>query len=116
MSMRKPAAPLSGLSRKEAVSMEELVRRYIDEMKLGPGLNRQCVYRAWDTVTGMGPYTLRKYFRDGVLYCTLSSSVVRSQLHEQRSLVIRRINASLAQDPFFTGADAAGYVRSLVLK
>lgn len=103
------------LARKEAVGMEELIERFIREMKLSNGLNRQRVYAAWDTVTGAAPYTLSKQFAKGILFVTLSSSVVRNQLFFQRADIARRINETLAGDELFTG-EAAGYVKSVILK
>ena len=105
----------SRLARKEAVGMDELVSLFIQEMRLGTGLNRQRVFEAWDSVTGAAPYTLSKSFAKGVLYCTLSSSVIRNQLFFQRTEIVRRINAALAGDELFTGT-ADNYVKSIVLK
>ena len=51
------------LHRKEAVSMEEVVDRFIKGMKLAAGLNTQRVFAAWDACSGAGPFTLRRYFR-----------------------------------------------------
>jgi len=103
------------ISRKEAQPMEELVRGYIREMKLSAGLSRQRVFHTWDAVTGAGSMTIGKFFKDGTLYCTLSSSVLRSQLFLQREEILRRMNALLQEDPLFDAA-AGGYVRKLVLK
>ena len=103
------------LARKEAVGMEELMALFIREMKLSVGLNRQRVFAAWDSVTGTAPYTLSKHFAKGILFVTLSSSVVRNQLFFQRTDIARRINETLAGDDLFTG-EAAGYVKSVILK
>jgi hypothetical protein len=35
---------------------------------------------AWDQASGAAPYTIKRYFRDGKLFITLSSSVLCSQL------------------------------------
>ena len=106
---------LPRLGRKEAIGMEELVSAFIREMKLSSGLNRQRVFEAWDTVTGAAPYTLSKSFAKGILFVTLSSSVVRNQLFFQRAEIAEGINAFLAGDGLFTG-EAAGYVKSIILK
>lgn len=103
------------LGRKEAVGMDELVSQFIRDMKLSSGLNKQRVYAAWDRVTGAAPYTLSKTFGKGVLYVTLSSSVIRSQLYFQRKEIAGRINAALAEDELFIG-EAAGFVKSVILK
>ena len=105
----------SRLARKEAVGMEELVRWFVRDMRLSSGLNRQRVFAAWDSVTGAAPYTLSKSFFKGVLYCTLSSSVVRNQLSFQRKEIADAINRALAEDELFSGP-AQGYVKSIILK
>ncbi|MBR1405953.1 MAG: DUF721 domain-containing protein [Bacteroidales bacterium] len=105
----------SRLARKEAVGMEELVRWFVRDMRLSSGLNRQRVFAAWDSVTGAAPYTLSKSFFKGVLYCTLSSSVVRNQLSFQRKEIADAINRTLAEDELFSGP-AQGYVKSIILK
>lgn len=94
--------------------MEELIAEYIRTMKLSSGLNRQRVYEAWDSVSGAAPYTISKRYDRGVLYCTLSSSVVRSRLFPQRENILREINSLLEKDTFFDRT--GGFVKSIVLK
>ncbi len=105
------------LARKKAIPMEELVGIYIKEMKIASGLNSKRVFAAWDQVSGMGPYTLRKFFRGGKLFLTMSSSMVRSQLWLQREALVKMMNDALAQDPLFTD-DGSGpdFVKELILK
>ena len=106
-----------GFSRKGPVTMEALVKEYVKSMRLTSGLNTRRIYAAWDQVSGAGPFTLKKYFRNGTLYITLSSSVVRSQLYFQRDLLLEKINAALASDSTFTSDDpATGSVSNLVLR
>ncbi|MBQ5944150.1 MAG: DUF721 domain-containing protein [Bacteroidales bacterium] len=105
------------INRKKALSMEEVVGMYIREMKIASGLNTQRIFEAWDKASGLGQYTLRRFFRNGTLYVTMSSSMIRSQLMFQREFLVGRINEILAEDPLFTGDDSrVGYVRELVLK
>ena len=105
------------IHRKNALSMDEVVEMYIREMKLVSGLNTQRIYAAWDEVSGVGAFTLRRYFRAGTLYVTLSSSMVRSQLWFQREELLRRMNEVLSQDPLFTVDDGkVGYIKELILK
>ena len=106
-----------GLDRKKAVGMDELVRAYIKTMSLAPGLNTQRIFAAWDACSGAAPFTLRRYFRSGTLYITVSSSVVRNQLYFQRDLLVEKMNAWLAGDALFTEDNrSVGFIRSLVLK
>ena len=105
------------IHRKEALGMDQLVREYIRSMKLTTGLNTQRVFAAWDACSGAGSYTLRRFFRNGKLYITLDSSVIRSQLYFQRDVLVEKMNAFLAQDELFTTEDAkVDYIKELILK
>ena len=103
--------------RKEAVSMEEVVKQYIKSMKLSVGLNTQRVFAAWDACSGAGEFTLKRFFRDGKLYITLSSSVVRNQLHFQKEDLVEKMNRFLSEDTLFTEDNrTVGYIQELILK
>ncbi|MGM9786314.1 MAG: DUF721 domain-containing protein [Candidatus Cryptobacteroides sp.] len=105
------------MSRKEAVGMEELIGQYIKSMKLSSGLNRQRVFAAWNDVSGAARYTVSLFFRNGVLYCTMNSSVVRNRLYFMKEDILKLMNDRLASDELFTpeGKDG-GYVKDIVLK
>ena len=105
------------IHRKEAIGMDQVVRQYIQSMKLTAGLNTQRVFAAWDACSGAEAYTLKRFFRGGKLYITLSSSVIRSQLYFQRDVLVEKMNSFLAKDDLFTGEDpTVGYVKELILK
>ena len=104
-------------TRKEALSMEEVVSRYIKSMKLAAGLNTHRIYEAWDACSGAARFTLKRYFKSGRLYITLSSSVVRNQLYFQKDLLVEKMNAFLSGDPLFTPDNrSVGFVQELILK
>ena len=108
---------MSRVARKTAVSLSEAIQEYLKAAKLTSGLNTQRIFAAWDAASGAGRYTVRRFFRDGKLYITVDSSVVRSQLSFQRDTLIEKINALLAQDELFTRDDArVGIVKELILK
>ena len=108
---------MSRVARKTAVSLSEAIQEYLKAAKLTSGLNTQRIFAAWDAASGTGRYTVRRFFRDGRLYITVDSSVVRSQLSFQRDTLIEKINALLAQDELFTRDDArVGIVKELILK
>ena len=108
---------MSRVARKTAVSLSEAIQEYLKAAKLTSGLNTQRIFAAWDAASGAGRYTVRRFFRDGRLYITVDSSVVRSQLSFQRDTLIEKINALLAQDELFTRDDArVGIVQELILK
>ena len=103
--------------RKEALTMEEVIEEYIKSAKIASGLNTQRIFAAWDECSGAGPFTLKRYFRSGTLYVTLSSSVIRNQLSFQKEALIEKMNACLSGDSLFTDDNrTAGYVRDLVLR
>lgn len=97
--------------------MEQVVSNYIKQMKLAAGLNTQRIYEAWDHASGAGPFTLKRFFRGGKLFITLSSSVIRNQLSFQKPELIRKMNAILENDPLFTSDNySVGYIQELILK
>ena len=105
------------IRRKEALTMEEVIEEYIKSAKLASGLNTQRVFAAWDECSGAGPFTLKRYFRSGVLYVTLKSSVIRNQLSFQKEALIEKMNATLSGDPLFTSDNrTVGFIKELVLK
>lgn len=105
------------MERKDAAPMYELVNEYIKEMKLSAGLDRQRIFEAWDVVSGAGRYTVDRFYRDGVLYCTIGSSVVRNRLYFQRDVLLKQMNERLAEDEMFSREGRReSVVRSLILK
>ena len=105
------------IHRKEAVSMDEVVKQYIRSMKIAAGLNTQRIFAAWDACSGAGEFTIKRFFRDGKLYITLGSSVIRSQLYFQKDILIEKMNRFLSQDSLFTEDNhAVGYIKELILK
>ena len=105
------------LHRKEAISMDQVVDQFIKQMKLAAGINTQRIFAAWDACSGAGPLTLKRFYRGGKLYITLSSSVIRNQLSFQREALIEKMNAFLAEDALFTADNrTVGFVRELILK
>ena len=105
------------IERKTALGMEELVQQYIKSMKISSGLNTHRIFAAWDQASGAAEFTIKRYYRGGKLYVTLSSSVVRNQLSFQKEALIEKINALLWQDALFTQDDPdVSWVTELRLK
>ncbi|NLZ18933.1 MAG: DUF721 domain-containing protein [Bacteroidales bacterium] len=109
---------MSRVSRKNAVPLGELIQEFLKSSRLGSGHNTQRIFAAWDAASGAGRYTVRRFFRDGRLYITVDSSVVRSQLSFQRAALLEKVNALLAEDELFIRdrAAAGGVVKELILK
>ena len=111
-------ADYSGKMRKhEAVALDELVKQFIKDMKLDTGLNRQRVTEVWSEVSGAGRYTLDVSLEKGVLYCSISSSMVRNQLYFQREVLVQKLNEFLAADKLYdNGGKEEPAVKVLSLK
>lgn len=108
---------MNRINRKNAVTMEEAVLEFLKSTHLASQHNTHLVFKAWDEASGAEKYTLKKYFRDGKLYITLSSSVVCSQLQFRKQDILDRINSLLESDPLFIADDRfAGKVQQLILK
>ena len=107
----------TSIHRKEAVGMDQIVSDYIKSLKISSGLNQQRIYEAWNVCSGVSAYTLDRYYKNGTLYITLSSSVLRTQLFLQRPSLIYSMNQYLEKDPLFTKDDKkVGFIKQLVLK
>lgn len=104
------------IRRQEAVGMDVLVREFIRSMKLTSGINSQRVFAAWDEVSGAGKYTLSRYFRNGTLHCSISSSMVRSQISLQKDVILKQMNEHLAADEMFDSAGDTVPVKNIILK
>lgn len=102
------------LKRKSPLDMSAVMEAYVKDMKISRGLDNHRIYEAWDSASGAGQFTLRRFFRSGTLYITLTSSMVRSQLWFQRDDLIRKINSILSEDPLFSGEKDP--VKNIILK
>ena len=94
------------MRRENTKSISELLPEFIEENNLDEGLLRVHVFDAWETVLreiaspAVSPeqaaaLTSRKFFRDGILTCTMASSIVRAQLRFQLEPLRRRVNSRL---------------------
>ena len=108
---------MNRLSRKTARTLEDVMMEYIRDMKIASGLNEQLIYEAWDAVSGAGRQTVSKYVKNGTLYCSLASSVLRSRLYPQRDEIVRQINARLVENRLFVPDDPrTGLLSRIVLQ
>lgn len=108
---------MSRLPRKQAVGMGELIQMWLKDSHLTSGMNTHIIFSAWDEASGAGAYTVRRFYRDGKLYITLNSSVVRTQLGFQRDALIEKINSIISRNELFCTDDKyVGAVRELILK
>jgi len=95
----------------------DAIRLMLGTEKLSFQFNSRRIYSAWAAASGADAYTLKRYYRDGKLYITVDSSVVRNQLSCQKQILIDKINAILTEDPLFIRKESdTVFVKELILK
>ena len=105
------------IKRKNALPLGAAIKEYLRASHLTTGLNTRLIFKAWDDVSGAGPFTLKRYFRNGKLYITLNSSVVLSQLRARKEFLIDMLNDRLSRDELFEQEDQnATWVEEIILK
>ena len=108
---------IKGVPRKEALGLEQIVPLVARSMGLSAGLNTRRVFSAWDEVSGVKDFTLRKFYRDGKLYVTLSSSMVRTHVELQKDAILLAVNSFLENDTLFDkSCTKVGLVKEIILK
>lgn len=77
-----------------------LLKNFIQKNNLQPGIDKVNAEAAWEKIMGPGvnSYTSEVSFRGGILYVTLTSSVLREELSHGRSKIIRMLNEALGAD------------------
>lgn len=83
------------IRRTSAEPLGDILRLFVVQNKLGYGLFNQEIFRIWDEVSGAGRYSSNKYYREGTLYVTIRSSLVRSQLLFQLDAIMMKMNQLL---------------------
>lgn len=102
------------IRKREAEPLEDIMKLFIKRQGLTASMNCQLIFEAWDNVSGAAAYTLNKFYKDGVLYCTISSSVIRNQLFFQKDGILQGINDEISQNSLFD--KTKGLVKTIVLK
>lgn len=120
--MRRREALSCGMSnriaRKNAQSLVEVFKEMIRSGGATATHNSYRVYSAWNAVSGAERYTIKRFFRDGKLYITLSSSVLASQLAMQAPYLIEKMNDILASDELLiaSGDGRLSEVKQLIIR
>ena len=85
------------MKRENTQLIKAVIEEFIKEERLEEGLGRARLFKAWDLVVGeVGTKaTTNKYFKDGVLYCTISSSIVRTQMYYRKEDIMAHMNKML---------------------
>ena len=84
------------MQRTGAVRLGELLNQYIDEVRIRDGFVSLDVCGAWRAAVGRAAAaTAYACFKQGVLYCTITSSIIRNQLYFNLEGLKSDINARL---------------------
>lgn len=77
-----------------------LLEEFIREQGLEDGLLRVRIGQAWDDAVGQkyAVCTIAKYFSNGILYCTINSSLMRNQLYFRQNDIIAQINKKMGAE------------------
>jgi hypothetical protein len=83
------------MEREDAKAIGELLKQFVSQNGISDELNRIQIFQAWDRAVGItaAQATVSKYLKDGILFCTISSSALRSQLYFQLDIIVKRINS-----------------------
>ncbi len=85
------------MKRENTQLISAILKEFIKEEHLEDGLERVRIFQAWDLIVGEGvaKATVNKFFRDGILYCTISSSIIRTQLYYRSGDIVAQMNKVL---------------------
>ena len=85
------------MKRENTQLIKAIIEEFIKEERLEEGLNRTRLFKTWDLVVGEvgAKATTNKYFKDGTLYCTINSSMLRTQMYYRKEDIIAHINKML---------------------
>ncbi len=85
------------MRRENSKIISQVIAEYIKELGLEEGLQRVKIFQAWDLVVGerAARLTSAKFYRGGILYCTVNSSMIRMQLSYRKDDIISQLNKLL---------------------
>lgn len=103
------------IERQEARPLSDLLRLFVAQNGLGPSLYRRAVFELWDEVAGCPRLTVNKFLRNKTLYITVSSSLVRSQLHARSGVILQRMNDMLETNDIVAMSGIRDKIEKIVL-
>jgi hypothetical protein len=86
--------------KKNNVSIGEALQEFISSNKLQKGLDKVLVKEAWTSLMGNGVnnYTTGLDLRNGTLFVSLSSSVLREELSLGKSKIVNLLNEEVGRE------------------
>ena len=88
------------MKRENTQLISAILKEFIKEEQLEDGLNRVRLFNVWNLIVGEvgARATTNKFFRDGILYCTINSSIIRTQLYYRKEDIVAQMNKILNGD------------------
>ncbi len=88
------------MRRQKVVRIGDLFGDFLKSNGLDEGIRRVRVFEAWESVVGerYSEYTTEKFFKDGKLFCKISSSSARNHLFMERLTIVKRMNELLGEE------------------
>ncbi|NBC84025.1 MAG: DUF721 domain-containing protein [Bacteroidetes bacterium] len=88
------------MRRSNTQSLGEVLREYVEALKLKNKLKEASMDRHWKELTGpaIAKYTSKVYLSKNVLIVHLSSSVLRSEMLMQQEKIIKYMNEKLGEE------------------
>lgn len=85
------------MKRENTQLISAILQEFIKEEQLEEGLNRVRLFNVWNLIVGEvgARATTNKFFKDGILYCTVNSSIIRTQLYYRKEDIVAQMNKML---------------------
>ncbi len=88
------------MRRQRVVKLGDLFGEFLKKEGLEDGILRMKIFEAWEDVVGekLSAYTVDKFYKDGKLFCRISSSAARNTLFMQRIEIVEKINKIIEKE------------------
>lgn len=108
---------MNSLQKKSARQVGDIIKDCLRIYGLAPKINRRLIDEAWIFASGASDYTKSTFYRNGIFYVTVTSSVIRSQLSFQKDVFKEKMNCYLSDNNLFDDkCTTAGFIKDIILK
>ena len=96
------------MKQEQSKLIKDILSQYVKEMGLEDGLIRLRIFLTYDLIVGerIAKATINKFYKDGILYCTINSSMLRMQIQCSKESIMHQINKMLNNN----------YINKIVIK
>ena len=87
------------MQRDSEYSLKDVIQRLLKAYKWEDKLDSVSLINSWEKVVGsiIAKHTTNLFLKNKVLYVSLDSSVLRNELHMERSNIVKMINKELGK-------------------